>query len=51
MDIIVYMVVLAIVGTLLLRLLVAWGLRINDIISLLKKILKELEDQNKYRDE
>jgi hypothetical protein len=50
MDILVYLVVFSVIGLLLGRLFAAWCLRINDVISVLEKILKELKDQDRYRD-
>ena len=51
MDMLIYFGIAFIVALLITRLFAAWIFRIDDVISVLRKILKELEYQNKYRDE
>jgi|DEB0MinimDraft_10_1074344.scaffolds.fasta_scaffold169854_2 hypothetical protein len=51
MEELVYLGIAIIVALLIARLFASWIFRIDDVISVLRKILKELEYQNKYRDE
>ena len=51
METLVYFGIAFIVALLITRLFASWIFRIDDVITVLEKILKELEDQNKYRDE